>query len=86
MKKINPIFGKILGSLNIDEKETPDELRKELTGKQKRLTLTIRAMERGLKALKSREENKEAKSETWLAKDDPLRVYLMKKVKAILQV
>ena len=85
-KKLSPILRNILDKLKIDEKTDLVELKRELVAKQKRLNQTILTVEKGLAVLKSKDKNKEENFAEHLKFNDPLRKYLAKKIKMIMQI
>jgi len=85
-KKLNPILGKILQNLEVAEKDDLDELKKELTEKQKRLGKTIKVLNKGVTLLRAKKKGDEGKDFFgYLKETDPLKKYLAKKLKEIMR-
>ncbi|MFA5927929.1 MAG: hypothetical protein WC838_01330 [Candidatus Margulisiibacteriota bacterium] len=85
-KRLSPILRNILDKLKVDEKTDLNELKTELSAKLKRLNQTMLTVEKGLQLLKKKGKIKEEDFAEHLKFNDPLRKYLAKKIKMIMQI
>ena len=85
-KPINPVLQRILSRLEVQDKETLVEMRKELITKQKQIKQTIKALNRSLISLKMKLDNEPDKQVDPDNELDPkLKKYLLKRVKVLLE-